>query len=107
MFLEDISGFLSCPQLDDLSSSEPIVDNADFLNDLVDGFEEEEAGWWTMDSEISQERRDSTENKSEKRKRGPGRPANKKSLFTISTWFHPAEKFACRMIYSFLEPMIE
>ena len=80
MFLEDITGFLPFPHLDDLPSLEPIVDNADFFNDLVDGFEEEEDGRWTMDSEISQERRDSTENKSEKRKRGPGRPANKKSL---------------------------
>ena len=76
LLLEDISEILPFPHLDrfeleNLPSSKPIVDYADFLNDLVDEVEEGRG-------EISQEKRDSTEDKNEKRKRG--RPANKKSL---------------------------
>ena len=76
LLLEDISEILPFPHLDrfeleNLPSSEPLADYADFLADLVDGVEEGKG-------EISQEKRNSTEDKIEKRKRG--RPANKKSL---------------------------
>ena len=50
------------------------MDYAEFLNGLVDGVEEEDTGRRTLQGEVSQEMKDSTENKNKKRKRGPGRP---------------------------------
>ena len=56
------------------------MDYAEFLNGLVDGVEEEDTGRRTLEGEVSQEMKDSTENKNEKRKRCPGRPSSMKSL---------------------------
>ena len=56
------------------------MDYAEFLNGLVDGVEEEDTGRRTLEGEVSQEMKDSNENKNEKRKRCPGRPSSMKSL---------------------------
>ena len=81
VFLEDISLFLPFPQLDEqlLPSSETIVDYTDFMHDLV---EKEEDSGESGDSQETLRKRGSRKDNNEvkKRRRGPGRPANNKSL---------------------------
>ena len=111
VFLDDISLFLPFPQLDEhLPSSEPIVDFADFIHDLVEEEEDSGDGGGSQDSRGKRDSREDT-NGAEKRRQGPGRPASKRKslveqrqkatsrekrrmralvrlgLFYISSWF--------------------
>ena len=83
VFLEDISVFLPFPQLDvQLLEIEPLPseDYDDFLHNLVDRVDEEGSG--AGGSQETSDRRDSSSDSTEagKRKRGRGRPPDRKSL---------------------------
>ena len=72
VFLDDISLFLPFPQLDEhLPSSEPIVDFADFIHDLVEEEEDSGDGGGSQDSRGKRDSREDNDG-AEKRRRALG-----------------------------------